>query len=106
MMDKNDFGDELYVSGFNATTFKEGTNYSNMAALAGYASEISGVWSRFQMSRLETVSRPTQWQSQGFQSGGGGLRGGYRRGCTPSRWGSGACAPGKIFKLQMRVGEF
>jgi hypothetical protein len=28
-------------------------------------------------------------------------------GCTPScRWGSGGCAPGKIFKFQMHVGEF
>jgi hypothetical protein len=45
-----------------------------------------------------------QWRSQGFQSGG--LRGRVREGYTPSRWGSGGCAPGKFFKLHMHVGEF
>jgi hypothetical protein len=37
---------------------------------------------------------------------GGGVKGRVREGCTPSRWGAGGCAPGKIFKLQMHAGEF
>jgi hypothetical protein len=45
-----------------------------------------------------------QWRSQGFQSRG--VKGRVREGCTPSRWGSGGCAPGKIFKLHMHAGEF
>jgi hypothetical protein len=43
-------------------------------------------------------------EARGFKVGG--LRGRVREGCTPSRWGSGGCAPGKIFKLHMHAGEF
>jgi hypothetical protein len=42
----------------------------------------------------------------GVSKWGGGLRGTVRTGCTPPGGGSGGCAPGKIFKLQMHVGEF
>jgi hypothetical protein len=50
------------------------------------------------MKGIDAVAKP------GFSKWG--VKGRYGRGCTPSRWGSGGCAPGKIFKLQMHVGEF
>jgi hypothetical protein len=35
----------------------------------------------------------------------GEVKGRVREGVYPSRWGSGGCAPGKIFKKQMHTGE-
>jgi hypothetical protein len=56
----------------------------------------------FQPTSVEKFT--PQWRSQGFQSGG--LRGRVREGVHPLPLGVRGTAPGKIFKLQMHVGEF